>query len=187
MNKLRYQQNFSYSCGATVLLCAAKELGIEEIKTGYRLNLLKICEQDIYQEITGKKGSDPNSWGISMPSGIVKTARRLGLHASVVIQKSWTVAFQKIINRRELTSLRALNALTEVNTSHSQNKLKPYERELKILAFRPTMGLQMHYVMLRPDGSVMDPGYGKDLDNIAELKSTLGWHGTGISIIIGKP
>ncbi len=42
----------------------------------------------------------------------------------------------------------------------------------------------MHYVMVRPNGSVMEPDAGVDHGSIQAAKTAVSMHGTGLSVFI---
>lgn len=181
---LGYKQTYAQSCGAAALLCAAGEFGLIETRgqTG-RTN-----EKNIYTSIVKpKKNTDPNTWGISKPSDIVCVAREMGMNAQVVVYKTWSAAIQKFFFPTEMSKLRGLNAYTKMSATHSNHILNRGERELKIMAQRSLRyGMAMHYVMVRPDGSVMDPGDGKNDYNIKVIKDYYKAHGIGVSIILSR-
>ncbi|EMV5752700.1 hypothetical protein AAC923_003643 [Yersinia enterocolitica] len=146
------------------------------------------CEKDIYQKITNSSiNSDPNTWGISKPSDIVRVARLLGLNATVVCYKTWAVAFQRFIFPNEMKILKEMNAYKKIDASFSLYDPSYGERELKVLISRSARNFgSMHYVMCRPDSSIMDPGLGKNREDIFNTKYDNNMHGAGVSILLSR-
>ncbi len=178
-----HQQSQQYSCGAATLLCAASELGVAQIPagplwaSGCALAVNDTCELKLYQV------TSPASH-YSMPSGIVRCARGLGLKAKALAYNTWTVWGLKKSFKAEIADLKSLAALQEDRHSKSVFKPNNNQRELKILFDRDTKAL--HYVMVRPNGTVMEPGAGRDYSTIAEVKTALGMHGTGLSVFVQR-
>lgn len=190
------QQRYPNSCGAACLLCAAYELGLRAIPRsgGYTfwmagpspLAIDDASESKMYQVTSNNpRRPDPQNWGYSMPSGIVTCARMLGLQAVVVAYKTWTVRLLKIAYRPEIRRLRDLNALVEERSSRSALRPGRNTRELKVLATQPNVA-GMHYVMVRPNGSVMEPATGRDYADKGLTKGALQMHGTGLSILVSS-
>jgi hypothetical protein len=117
-----------------------------------------------------------------MPSGVAECARVLGLKVKVIAYRTWTVLGLKLSYKAEIHALRAMGVLEEHGSSKSVFKPNPRQRELKVLRGK---GGALHYVMVRNNGMVMDPGYGQDL-SMAETKTLLEMHGTGVSIFLQK-
>ena len=107
-----HKQSQVYSCGAATLLCAAKELGISQIPAGplwtdgCALEVNDACEAKLY------KVTSPASH-YSMPSGIVRCARGLGLKAKTLAYNTWTVWGLKKAYKAEIADLKSLGALEE--------------------------------------------------------------------------
>lgn len=198
-----YRQTYANSCGAASLLCAAYELGVAQIpqspvylllRAGATpLALSRACETQIYQVTSNNPGNiNPHGWGYSMPSRIVICARMLGLQAWAVAYRTWSVRGLKIGYSDELRALRALNALAEPGGSwwrSNNSSFRPvgHQRELKVLLGRGRHNFGgMHYVMVRPDGTVMEPGAGVDHPNIQAAKIAVNMHGTGLSVFIQR-
>lgn len=191
-----YQQSYPNSCGASCLLCAAFELGVPVIPqnpaylllaaAATPLALTQACETQLYQVTSNNPGNiNPAGWGYSMPSDIVACARFLGLKAWAVAYGTWSVTGLKIGYSDELNALRALNALHEPGGSKSFYKPLGHQRELKILLGRGRHNFGgLHYVMVRPDGTVMEPGAGANYPDIAQAKTAVSMHGTGLSVFL---
>lgn len=193
-----HRQSYVNSCGAATLLCAAQELGVAQIpqNAAYvllaagptQLALTRACEKMLYQVTSNNPGTvNADGWGYSMPSRVVACARMLGLTAWAVADQTWTVRGLKMGFRDELAALRAMNALAEPGGSwwrsnHSTFRPVGHQRELKILLGRNNGAL--HYVMVRPNGTVMEPGAGVDHDTIPVAKTSVGMHGTGMSVYV---
>ncbi len=195
-----YQQSYLNSCGASCLLCGAYELGINQIPQNPRyillqagptpLELTQACETQIYQVTSNNPNNiNPDGWSYSMPSQIVICARMLGLTAWATAYRTWSVRGLKIGYNNELNALRALNALDEPGGSwwkSNRSFRNPIgdQRELRVLLERKHFG--MHYVMIRPDGTVMEPGAGVDYGSIQAAKVAIDMHGTGLSVFIQR-
>ncbi|HEX8613838.1 MAG TPA: hypothetical protein VF800_21390 [Telluria sp.] len=198
-----YEQSYNNSCGAAALLCAAYELELDHIPQNgdyslwehdsIPLALTTACEDRLYQ-VTSDNPSDENpaSWGYSMPSGIVKCARMLGLAARVIAEPTWTVRALKFQYPEEINKLHQIAALKEplyrcFFGNHSRIQPHGDERELRVLLSWQwaTLG-QMHYVMIRPDGSVMEPGEGLPFANVRVAKTEVQKHGTGLSVFVRR-
>ncbi|HYE34302.1 hypothetical protein [Methylocaldum sp.] len=127
-----------------------------------------------------------------MPSDIANCADHLGLNVRLLVYSSWTVAALKIFYGNEWNRIRNHPAYENRTDGSSTHVLANDERELKILAEWQdlcgpikTIGA-MHCVMVRPNGTVMEPGDGNDKPSIAVDKAYNGMHGTGISIIVSR-
>jgi hypothetical protein len=194
MAKWKWRQRYRNSCGAACLLCAAKELSVAAIPVnqGYALwknapeplALSEACEKRLYQvtSVHSRLGANPQSWGINLPSNIVLCARMLGLKAKVIAYDTYTVGRLKRVFSDEMPKLAGMHALETSSSSHSTFRPNPRQRELKVLVDRRSGN--MHYVMVRPDGTVMDPGMGVDVDDIQKAKKHANMHGTGLSVFV---
>ena len=198
-----HQQSFNNSCGASCLLCAAYELGITQIPQNDAYLLLQAgatplalsqaCETQLYQVTSNNPGNiHPQGWGYSMPSQIVDCARMLGLQAWAVADRTWSVRGLKIGYSDELDQLRRMNALAEPGgawwkSNHSSFSPVGHQRELKVLLGRGRANFGgLHYIMVRPDGSVMEPGDGVDHASIQAAKTAVSMHGTGLSVFVQR-
>ena len=189
-------QTYPNSCGAASLLCAASELGVATIPANATyprwtggpkpLAVTTACETDLYQVTGSATGApSPQDWGYSMPSGVVSCARLLGLNAWALAYDTWTVKGLKFAYNDEIARLRGLNALAESSDTHSTTKPVGHQRELKILFGRERSNFgALHYVMVRPDGTVMEPGFGNDHASIDACKTAVSMHGTGLSVMV---
>lgn len=197
------RQQFANSCGAASLLCAAIELGVPQIPFNPTYTLWlngptplasnNVCETALYQVTSNNPGNiNAAGWGYSMPSNVVRCARMLGLQAWAVAYRTWTVRGLKIGYRDELDALRMINALAEPGGSwrgsnHSTLGLLGHQRELKVLMGRGRHNFGgLHYVMVRPDRSVMEPGAGADYPAVDNAKTAVNMHGTGLSIFVQR-
>jgi hypothetical protein len=198
-------QHYNLSCGAACLLAAALELGITTLPRIRRLpyslwhnppiplvaNDVN-CEARIYQVTTQSIVGDlPQNWDISLPSNIVKCTRHLALQALVIAYDTFTVSMLKKRYPNEMPTLRSLNALREESAGHSAFKPNPRQRELKVLIHRALRqsNVSMHYVMVRNNGTVMDPaGGGVEYTSINEYHTAKNHyhHGTGLSVFIQR-
>jgi hypothetical protein len=197
-----HRQSYANSCGASCLLCAALELGVVQVPHNAvyphwavgpnPLVNSVFCETQLY-EVTGENGragGPPANWGYSLPSGVVECARLLGLHAWAVAHRTWSVRGLKMGYRQELNRLVRMGALAQVGGSwwrRNRSVTAPvaHQRELKILVGRDRANFGgLHYVMVRPNGTVMEPGAGADQATIAHAKAATNMHGTGLSVYV---
>lgn len=197
--KVHYKQQHDNSCGAACLLCAAIELGITEIPEsphymltlgGRALEATTTCETALYQIITGQGDNiRTESWGYGMPSGIVRCARFLGLDVTVYGFNTWTIKGLSWSYAQELQTIQDLGVLLRVDAPRTNLTLQPDERELRVLLGRSLCPLTigaLHYVMVRDDGSTMEPGYGEEYPSVELAKKRIAMHGTGLSIVVSK-
>lgn len=174
-----YRQRMPASCGAACLMCAALELGMTRIAANPNLDPMLwaapqalACdtqsEQRLYSVTGGGGGAVPTpASGYSMPSYIYEAAQTVGLDASAFINAGSPIGLGlQLLYSTEIN--RAQNVGMVV---HRQAPRRPTanERLLRVVRngpdnfFIPAMAL--HWIMERPDGSVMDPagpegGYG---------------------------
>lgn len=202
-----HAQNFQNSCGPSCLLVAALEMGVMHIPAHPNPGIYYTwvgnprvlandleCETILYQ-VTGQNGAlggNPNDWGYSMPSGIVRCARLLGMQAWVIAHRTWTVRGLKIAYRQELDVLRAMGALVSQDgswwrTNRSTTAPVMHQFELKVLFGRTRANIgALHYVMVRPNHTVMEPGNGIDYPNINAAKTAVQMNGTGLSVFVQR-
>lgn len=195
-----HQQHYVNSCAAASLLCAARELGVLTMPAHNDYSLWggnqplvvnNACERRIYQWTSNNpNGVNAANWGYSMPSDIADCAIHLGLTARILVYSTWTVTGLKIGYRNEYQRIRAHPSYEQRPETSSAHALAANERELKILAeWRNLIGPiktvgALHTVMVRPNGSVMEPDDGTTKADIAADKLYCGMHGAGISIIV---
>ncbi|MCW7552427.1 hypothetical protein NX722_07175 [Endozoicomonas gorgoniicola] len=123
-----------------------------------------------------------------MPSQIIKCCKMLGLNAFAIARKSFSIFVLKAMFREELAKLRCSHALVEQSKKTLpkgilNTALAMHQRELKVVRHRNG---DLHYIMVRPDGTAMDPSLGKTFPSVIDFKRTLNMHGTGLSLIIQK-
>ncbi len=205
-------QRWWNSCGAASLMCAARELGISTLPANIKLGLWDVptkldvndeCETRIYQ-MTGRKADATmdlkamldllktnakadalKKWDYSLPTDIVTCARHIGLKSShAVAYKTRTVTALKIAFGSEWKKIKNDNDFVQRDDDHSTLTPKGGERELKVLLSHKTLAL--HYVMVRPNGSVMDPATGHDFPDTKTVKNYLHLHGTGLSVFLSR-
>ncbi len=205
-------QRWLNSCGAASLMCAARELGIAALPANIKLGLWDVptrldvndeCETRIYQ-MTGSKAdramdlktlrdllkTNPKSdalkkWDYSLPTDILACARHIGLKGShAVAYKTKTVTALKIAFGSEWQKIKKDEEFAPQDADHSTITPKAGERELKVLLSRKYLAL--HYVMVRPDGSVMEPATGHDFRDTKAVKNFLKLHGTGLSVFVSR-
>lgn len=188
-----YKQSYRLSCGAATLLCVAQELGVQQINHTLPLKLNHACEIALYRETCSDRITlSPSTWGYSMPSNLISCARKLGLQAYAIAERTWSVRALKIGYQQELDQLRKMHALVEPASAWWQKRrsstvLSPHQRILKVIMLRnlSNFGL-MHYILLRPNGTVMEPWQGREHANIQSAKYATEMHGTGLSIMIER-
>lgn len=116
-----------------------------------------------------------------MPAKIVALGRELGLKNPVVYIKNGLYAtvlrsfYSTALNEARLAGI-------QIN-EQEMPPLQNYQRALKVMAVMKVIGL--HYVMMRPDGSYMDPVDGEKFSDFQSLKSPWmkSYEDTGISIV----
>ncbi|UYM14308.1 hypothetical protein [Endozoicomonas euniceicola] len=193
-----YKQSYLNSCGAVALLCGAFELGIRTIPQNDDYSFTSLgpmplkmdiaCEIAVYQIISNNPlSTNPRLWGFGMPSQIIKCSKMLGLNGFAISRNSLTTFGLKAMFREELAKLRCLHALVEQSKKTlpkgiSNTALAMHQRKLKLL-IKYRNG-DLHYVMVRPDGTVMDPSCGQNFPSEINFKRTMNMHGTGLSLII---
>ena len=196
-----FTQSYGGSCGAVCLMCAAIELNIRQIRTlppesrymhwpivaPIDLDTNEQCERIIYNA-TGQNGGpgDPGNWGYSMPSDIVITARRLGLRAEVISYE--TNSLERLTGRypEEVPLLKLMMAHKPEAGQHSPDRPAWGRREIRAL----WKGRWLHYILVRPDGTAMDPANGSNYESVHQAKrpflGTTVMHGTGVSIQVWR-
>lgn len=203
-------QRWLNSCGATTLMCAARELGISILPASNKFGLWDVptkldvndeCETRIYQ-MTGRKAdrtmdlsalqallkTNPRAealkkWDYSLPTDIVACARHIGLKGShAVAYKTKTVGLLKIAFGSQWKKISKDEEFVQRDEDHSTITPKARERELKVLLSYKTLAL--HYVMVRPDGTVMEPATGHNIRDTRSVKNWLKLHGTGLSVFL---
>jgi hypothetical protein len=110
----------------------------------------------------------------------------LGLDAQVIAYDTWTLSSLKKKFPNEMPKLQTMNALRKEGAGHSVFGPNPRQRELRVLTDR---GDRMHYVMIRPGRTVMDPApkdIGREHNSIDVAKTALKMHGTGLSVFIQR-
>ncbi|MYM60568.1 hypothetical protein GTG28_15150 [Vibrio sp. OCN044] len=198
---LARKQIHTKSCGACSLLVAAKELGVEEMPgipnmkttiTGEKLSLSNTCEEDIYTITSGSTSyrtqqKELSNAGYSMPQGIVTASRLLGLDARVTQNGSIFTTILSYFYPQVEQECRGMNA--EVQQETPADAAAYRMRAVAVSLVGVPAGL--HWVIMRPDGSYMDPGTGMNAANFEELNANakntirvLGYYDTGISVVL---
>lgn len=200
MPNYQYKQTFPNSCGASSLLCAAMELGTVQMPATpayplwtFAMNLAttQTCETAIYSVTGGGGGMPPSAAsGYSMPSYIHDCARALGRNAVAYVPGSVIGALLNTVYQADVR--RAVGNGMTVNAAAAPAPVGA-QRLLRVMRvgedawYKPATGL--HYIMERPDGSVMDPAVGMDANNLAALalfqkSQSVAYIDTGIGITI---
>src|SRR5262249_3586154 len=130
--------------------------------------------------------------GYSYPSGIVRGVQALGLKAEVYIRPSKGLTF--LTGRFSLVRPglidRERRALDEMGVRIHDHRVEGVpghnERGIQCLSVLHILGL--HWVMVRPNGSVMDPGTRTKFDSIEEQERQLGgvklMQRTGLTVVV---
>ena len=197
------KQIYPKSCGATSLLCAAKELGVHTLPVfpGSLSHTLGIdtlemdnrCETDIYMITSAStthrhQQSDMAQAGYSMPENMVLAGRMLGLHMAIeedpgVFSTALTWLYPQ--TRQKMSDMGC-----PIDAGCRQLK----SNQIKIEAMAASiLGIPaaLHWVVHRNDGSYMDPATGRNHKNFNELNAgikrdihqVVGYYKTGIAII----
>lgn len=188
MPNTRYMQSYTNSCGAVALMCAAKELGIDNLPAIPPWDPTTpipspACERLIFQFTgTGEPTLAVGNRGYSMPAKLAIVARTLGLKNPTIYMRPGFYAtmlstfYESAIKDAENSGLAIINQVVP--------PLQQWQRALKVMAVMKVVGL--HWVMERPDGSFMDPGDGQDFANFAALKAPFlkSYADTGITLVL---
>lgn len=164
-----FRQTQPGSCGAASLMCAALELGCRTLPVKrawgelWTENVPLSCDQSselrIFSITSGSAGSLPYaSLGHSLPSYICEAATALGLEATVFVADNTIGTLLEFIFRSEVARAAELQVdLFERPPPHPGAG----ERLLRVTRVGPSYWLvpavALHWVMERPDGSIMDP------------------------------
>jgi hypothetical protein len=189
------QEEFAQSCGAAGLLCAAMELGRTELWNGCPLDTVSgQAEPFMFQSINGvPPGADLHQEGYSFPTGLIDTARRLGLDGHVHVVPPVSSSLVPMFGERILDELQAMRIYLQ---DGPEEPLGPHQRRLRaVVLIAHQTGAepadeQLRYVLERPDGSVMDPATGRNHDNPSHLNQMTKagqYANTGVSVVIIDP
>lgn len=197
-----WKQKFENSCGAAALMCALIELGINELPFrpefhGYwtgrslRNGPTKEAEALIHtvalnrQELPSRKDELPDDglfdyrppddegtesdYGYTMPSGIAKICQELGITCTMYLP---FLGLAPICLRRRYPD--------EVMKSREHNMVivrrkppSPTGNQRLIRVMRGSTIDDLHYLMERPGGMIMDPGTGLNYPNLQRYKAFL--------------
>lgn len=209
-------QCFSNSCGAASLLCAAIELDVKQIPARPALqNLWNVestitlpngdyeSERKIYAVTSGiARTAVPDiDTGYSLPSNIARAVKALGLDATAYVPYNLSGILLRFLYGDEIVN--SINAGMPVIYAYAPPLIEN-QRLLKVFRvgdaafWKPATGL--HYVMQRPNNSLMDPAAFYDdkghpggddfisVDNCIQHHRTQNryYQDTGISILISK-
>ena len=201
MANVQYEQTFPNSCGAASLLCAAIELGTAQLPTvkAYPLWAFPIplapnltCEKAIYSVTSGNDGRTPtDATGYSLPSYIHDCVVAMGRTAVAHVPNTLVGALLKTVYSADVA--RATGNGMVINSSSAPARPGANQRLLRVMRvgedawYKPNVGL--HYIMVRPDGSVMDPALGLDANTLEALKlfpksQAASYIDTGIGVLV---
>lgn len=198
----RYKQTFANSCGAVSLMCAALELGTDRLPpvpkwplwaTGINPLVTDLKgEVTIYSVTCGGNGVPPlPASGYSLPSFMFEAALAMGRDASGFVPSSFVGMLLQTYYKDDVQ--RASKLGMDVRNEMAPDLPKVGERLLRVMRvgedtfWKPSTGL--HYIMIRDDGTVMDPATGEDKKSLAELISShktknVAYVDTGIGLLI---
>lgn len=197
-----YRQSFNNSCGAASLMCAALELGVNTIPNKPAVHPLwtgshtihergdLTSEARIYAVTSGSPGAPSNQSGYSLPSRIGFTAKELGLTTIAFVPRSIVGNLLLFLYGSEKIDAERVGMLLK---REAAPRLADRQRLLRILrvgeasSWRPSTGL--HYVMERPEGSIMDPAVGQNFPNLdmaiaAHRTNGVSYQDTGLAILV---
>ncbi len=183
MPNLTIKQYSGLSCGAACLLVAAKELGVTQVPPAFalppspQLELTTAWERVIY-EITAEGKQD-----YSMPDGIARAAKLLGLDVSVHMSGCLV---PKLLEWRYPNVRKQLDN-QDVKLLSGTPKLEENQRML--VAVGIGLGLVgLHWVLYRPDTSYMDPAYGLNYTSLLHMGQcyVLKYADTGVYVVVSR-
>ncbi|MFY0578994.1 hypothetical protein ACN28S_36230 [Cystobacter fuscus] len=171
------KQAYTNSCGAASLLCAATELGSTHLGNQPLDTRTNASETQIYQATSGAYSmGNPENSGYSFPDRIVATGRALGLNGHVHMTNSLPSQVIKYFGGNVVNNLHATGVPIEEGP---ERQLAANQRRLRVVvvtanvAGRVPVMAGLHYIMERPDGSIMDPASGRNYNNIHELNQEM--------------
>jgi hypothetical protein len=188
MSNQTFQQMTGLSCGAACLLVAAKELGVTHLPghspdakfmSGQELALDNACERAIYDVTAGGKET------YSLPDGIAKAARLLGL--DVTVHMSGCLV-PPLLEWKYPQVREACNAMG-IEVASGTPTLGEHERMLVAVGIGAGLA-GMHWVLYRPDTTYMDPASNKNYTCSLWGMGQLGvfrYTDTGVYVVVGKP
>ncbi len=150
----------------------------------------KGCENLIYAVTSGANGFPSAANGYSLPSLIGKAARGLGLTTIAFVPPGILgVTLLRLYGNEESNAQANGTVLVRKEAPRPGSG----QRLLKVMrvgdddSWIPATGL--HYVMMRPDGSIMDPATGQNSPNLASLiqaqkTDRVFYADTGVAILI---
>lgn len=199
---IAYKQTFPNSCGAASLMCAAIENGVLNIPANEALHPLWVGEHAInprgdrhsevmiYAVTCGAIGAPTNNSGYSLPSKIAAAAKALGLTTIAFVPQTVTGNLLLALYNTEQVDALQIGMLLKRNAAplpeHNQRLLKIL-RVGSATSWLPATGL--HYVMQRPDLSIMDPAVGQNFPDLtlaiqAHQANGIFYEDTGLAILV---
>jgi hypothetical protein len=197
-----YRQTFPNSCGASSLLAAALELGVNNIPNDPTVHPLWVgghaippqgdrqSEIMLYAVTSGSPGAPTAASGYSLPSKIAKAAKALGLVTIAFVPNSITGALLMFLYGSEKLDAQVEGMLLKREAAPAPTGNQRLFRILRVGPagkWLPATGL--HYVLERPDGSIMDPAVGQNFPSLAlaiqahQADGTF-YEDTGLAILI---
>jgi hypothetical protein len=191
------KQEFKSSCAAAALVTIADELGVDtmpmipgsisDMEKDRKLVVGSYrCERDIYYITTGCKYHDDAALRNAGPSSIpniIKAAKMLGLNVKV---HEYKTDYSEHMHGEDQYKIEK-NALLKkgVKINSSSVKLNPHEREMLLVATEEGFD-SLHWVEVRPDGTLGDSDTGKNYENFEEFSAANGYFKAGVSLVISK-
>mmetsp|Transcript_47822 Transcript_47822/g.116384 ORF Transcript_47822/g.116384 Transcript_47822/m.116384 type:complete len:273 (+) Transcript_47822:10-828(+) len=207
---VEHRQGGVYSCGSAALLCAAIELGVPTISSSFggpkRFDdpydhkyeygygtitaINRLNERGLYKHAKATYGRG-GKVGMCYPDGLIRTAKVLGLDVTVYFEPSrglrcltgrcgiWDCGL--IQNQLDWCED---NGITVVHQKYDLQSAGPNDRIMKCLS--PLHCLSLHWVMIRPDGTVMDPHKGRNYDTLVKIKRMFFYNGTGLTLVFRR-
>jgi|GEM_PF-5833533 len=208
-----YRQKYSHSCGAACLFYIARYFGLQRnpifAETLKKFSVLldaypyydshltlRFCyEIDVYRQTGEFKGDTTgmDSDKVSWPHSVIQTAELLGLETKVYIAPGmWTDMMRQDPALKEerqlLTTVARINdsAAPELEQGEFEMKLCIWEDPSRESMFFTSWNDVSHWIISRPDHSIMEPAVGGCFKNLAEFNSQIKLRliETGISIVI---
>ena len=176
-----FDQTEAMSCGAAALMCAAAELGVTRLAGGGGLSVSRPTEARIYQAICGRSKLTTSGRGYSLPEKVADYARQLGLTVTCYVPKGMV---NTVISAFYSNIRPALQAKQVAIVDDTMPMLRRGQRALRVVR-REVIGL--HWVLVRPDASWMDPDGGREFTFFLNTLTGVYPGDTGISLILTAP
>ncbi|MDW6004555.1 hypothetical protein [Vibrio mangrovi] len=145
------------------LLCSAIEL-----KTGKDLKTSLQCEQKLYRITSGSGPNDDlTKAGYSLPHHIIQAADQQGLNSALYFLPN--EYSDKLMHLYPA----AREACERQGVTVNQTALPHPHENQRVLKVLQTASGGLHWVMMRPDQTYMDPATGKDAQSFGQLNQNI--------------